>query len=642
MAAGTSLKEQDPILRRAIAACAMLVFVCAYNPRAAQARLQPGQSLAFVLVSLRTAIYETKYFDECPAGIAIGNDEIWWKSLSPLDRDRLTDGGEKEPAARRVIAAVRGPRGEDVCWIPDVVTDPPLRTVGGNISYGRDLDGRSDGAATANSCAHRDFEGPNGEPGIDNQMYRLLGCVYGWRTAGYIEDVADTERRDSTKGVWLIEITPLDQSEPSQRVQVAFFRVVDGFRKALTGDILPYASYRIDQSPTFQYAATGTLTDGVLATDRMDIRLPFYGNRVSTDMIIRDMSLELKIDIDGSGADGLLTGYHDVDNWWDYVRKMGYLIETAQFSCPALYQAAHELADGYPDPETGACTALSAAYKVKMLPAFVDLAVARPEEGVSVPLPGAMASYALPSPPDALAGVAPDHPQVFTAAPGPAGPVLTDLDGRTLYTLERTAACGDSCMSKWKAVEAAWTAVPAGDWSIEAAPDRSRQWVFRGLPLFVCKDDAKPSVVTCEGDGWYAVRLAPPNERPPWVTRQDTMVGKIFGDQRGHTLYVLLGDRAVFERTICAPDCMKALWHPIAAEDGASPIGEWAPVETDTGRWWTYRGLTVHTYAGDQVPGQIAGHLFGGASVSAKNYWTAIPPEIADLASPRQVRAPVE
>jgi len=34
------------------------------------------------------------------------------------------------------------------------------------------LDGTTDGAATANSCAHEKFTGPNGEPAVDNQTYR--------------------------------------------------------------------------------------------------------------------------------------------------------------------------------------------------------------------------------------------------------------------------------------------------------------------------------------------------------------------------------------------------------------------------------------------------------------------------------------
>jgi hypothetical protein len=48
-----------------------------------------------------------------------------------------------------------------------------------------------------------------------------------------------------------------------------------------------------------------------------------------------------------------------------------FLIATGDWSCPALFRAAHELADGYPDAKTGACTAISSAFRMDALPAFV-------------------------------------------------------------------------------------------------------------------------------------------------------------------------------------------------------------------------------------------------------------------------------
>ena len=43
----------------------------------------------------------------------------------------------------------------------------------------------------------------------------------------------------------------------------------------------------------------------------------------------------------------------------------------ADFDCPALYEAVHKLADGYPDPKTGQCTAISSAYFIEAVAAFV-------------------------------------------------------------------------------------------------------------------------------------------------------------------------------------------------------------------------------------------------------------------------------
>ena len=67
----------------------------------------------------------------------------------------------------------------------------------------------------------------------------------------------------------------------------------------------------------------------------------------------------------------MIAGYRDFDNFWDYIRKWEYLSVTGQFSCPAIYVAAKELADGYPDPDTGECTALSSAYTIEAVPSFI-------------------------------------------------------------------------------------------------------------------------------------------------------------------------------------------------------------------------------------------------------------------------------
>ena len=40
-------------------------------------------------------------------------------------------------------------------------------------------------------------------------------------------------------------------------------------------------------------------------------------------------------------------------------------------NCPSMYVAAHELADGYPDPETGQCTHLSSAFDIGAYAAFI-------------------------------------------------------------------------------------------------------------------------------------------------------------------------------------------------------------------------------------------------------------------------------
>jgi len=330
-------------------------------------------TIGFAVVSFYTSIYETKYMEECPRGLAVGNDELWWKGLDPAVRDELTNGGEIEPvsASRRAMSALRGPNGEDVCWNPTIIEDPPMKTVEGSISFGMNLDGKGDDEVTPQSCGHSNFTSPSGQPGVDNQMYRLLGCVFGWRDSGYVETNANGELRDTSQGVILIEVSGVDDKHNDDSVVVRMHRANDILPKDSRGNILPHASYRVHNVPGYGTPANGKIVDGVLTTDPIDAFLPNYSNLAHTEIHMKGMRLELDMDAADDRAKGYIAGYRDFENFWDYFRRGEYLSVTGQFSCPALYVAAKELADGYPDPETGECTALSSSYTIEAVPAFV-------------------------------------------------------------------------------------------------------------------------------------------------------------------------------------------------------------------------------------------------------------------------------
>ncbi|MCB2106071.1 MAG: hypothetical protein KDE14_00165 [Rhodobacteraceae bacterium] len=334
-----------------------------------------SKTLGFVVPSWETATYETKYYDECPDGLAIGNDELWWKGLSQRDKDVLTNGGEMEPVdpPRRPMAVLRGPKKEDVCWNPEIVVDPPQRIVKGKFGYGMNLDGTTDGAATPKSCKHEKFVTPDGSTYVDNQMYRLVGCIYGWRKGNYVEAHADRERRDSSVGIILIEVTGVDDEQNDPEVEVSFHATRDVLYKDINGAILPYATFRVSETQHYGATAKGRIVDGKIVTDPADIRLPLYGHQMTGDMYIKDLRLDLPVQgpADDGPHLGMIAGYYDFDSWWDYTRRLESLLVTGQWSCPAMYVAAKQLADGYPDPETGECTAISTAMNIQVLPAFV-------------------------------------------------------------------------------------------------------------------------------------------------------------------------------------------------------------------------------------------------------------------------------
>ncbi len=353
------MRPSGPILSAALLCAGLSTGASAAGPK----------TIGFAMTSLFTAVYETKYMTECPRGLALSSDEIWWTGLSRADRDRLTNNGNDDPMGgpRLMLSHLRGPKGENVCWNPTATKDPPLITVEGKLSYGMDLDHGD----AANTCQHEEFEGLGGEKGVDNQVYRVLGCIHGWRSDGYMENNANRERRDTSLGITLIEVTDVDDLKNDPDVKVGFYRAVTPLPKGGTGDVLPNASYRIDDPQRYGTIAHGRIENGVLKTDAVDAHLPFYGNVVEMEMYIRGMRVELDVDQSGKPVKGLIAGYHDLDNWWGYMQRIGVFAASGQYSCPAIYEASHRLADGYKDPKTGKCTALSSAYRIEAVPAYI-------------------------------------------------------------------------------------------------------------------------------------------------------------------------------------------------------------------------------------------------------------------------------
>lgn len=337
------------------------------------AQQPPDSTLGFVVRDWFTAIYNSRYLDECPEGLAISNDEFWWRGLSIEARANLTENGLRPKLDRYPTAMRRGPNGENVCLNPTVVTDPPMRVVEGKYSYGANLDDNIDGRSTPKTCAHENFAHPNGALGIDNQMYRLVGCVLGWRKGGLTELIANENRGTSGLGMILIEVTGVEDALEDEDITVTFYRSIDQFVLDGNGRPLPFSSYNIDMDgdkPRYGGSLKGTIRNGILTTERGDVSLPFYGNRTFMHPLIKDMGLRLEIARDGATAHGTVTGYYNVEAFLHYIGGMvGHTSSAAD--CPAMYRAAHELADGYPNPETGQCTFLSTAFEVGAHAAFI-------------------------------------------------------------------------------------------------------------------------------------------------------------------------------------------------------------------------------------------------------------------------------
>lgn len=91
---------------------------------------------------------------------------------------------------------------------------------------------------------------------------------------------------------------------------------------------------------------------------------------------------------------------------------------------------------------------------------------------------------------------------------------LTGSNGMTLYTLDKDSAdsgksvCNGPCAANWPPLLATATDTPSGDYSIVARDDGTKQWAFKGKPLYFWIKDQKPGDHT--GDGvngvWHTAK----------------------------------------------------------------------------------------------------------------------------------------
>lgn len=84
------------------------------------------------------------------------------------------------------------------------------------------------------------------------------------------------------------------------------------------------------------------------------------------------------------------------------------------------------------------------------------------------------------------------------------GKVLTNDSGMTLYVFDKDSggksACNGPCAGNWPPLKASADAKPMGDYSIISRDDGSKQWAYKGRPLYNWKNDKNPGDIT--GDGF--------------------------------------------------------------------------------------------------------------------------------------------
>lgn len=322
--------------------------------------------IGYVLTERHWAIHETGGAAECPQGMNS-------RGSRDLFAQRFPENGDIERTVVDTRLRLEGYQFHTTT--EDEYESLPFYEAQGPISYGLNLDGKA---------GPEDFQNPAGEEGIDNQLYRALGCIAGYRKDGPYWFFENDFMINNGYNRWMIELSDVDDLINDDEVTVTTYRGLDPLFTDATGEgFVSGGTQRVDSrwGQSFIEEVKGKIVDGVLITEPItQAKIPWSQPGVSGGYhIFRDLQLQLQLT--SQGAEGLMGGYVDIDqfnhrfrtNWAMHHQNYG------QSSSGSEYSALRRLADAYPDPETGANTAISGAVQVNLTQVYI----VHPEEPVT-------------------------------------------------------------------------------------------------------------------------------------------------------------------------------------------------------------------------------------------------------------------
>jgi len=337
-----------------------------------------GQPRGYVLTEFRL-VTPGAGPEDCPEGFNEGYSQKILAGLAPAERERY----EKDP---RLLQQALQPwyyddPAKDPCASPAAFPDPGMRTIERPLAMTRmEPDGSlSTRELPPSQCPAVDaFAAQLEERTIDNQYWRVMGCVRGYQPTGLAASFADSAILDGSMTILLSLDAAADSDDGA--IDVAIYSSHQPVTVGTDGKPLPFASLPVAAEKRFHNAARGRLHDGVLTTDRFDLRIIQAAQRLDSELYLRDARLRLEVDPETGIASGYLAGYWDLSSLEHAAIRIqdrtglssGKPAADAHgYTCPGKYYAVHRLADGHPDPDTGKCSSISVLYSVRAVPAFV-------------------------------------------------------------------------------------------------------------------------------------------------------------------------------------------------------------------------------------------------------------------------------
>jgi hypothetical protein len=248
---------------------------------------------------------------------------------------------------------------------PQTAPDPNLKPVKGTVAYGFNLDGK-EGA--------NDFVDPEtAEKGVDNQMFRAVGCINNFAVSPPNLPIYPFAQWDLTRDAapaWLIEIRGIDDPQNDDDVTIVMDRSVDVIARDTNGNATADMTMRVDPNSRSRNVVHGKIVNGMVISDKLNVRME--ADPMLMPMFdFKEARVRFKMKDDGH-LEGILGGYHAWwPIYWSYAQG-GWIVEhSAGLDIPGIYYALKKAADADPDPKTGENRAISTAWRIDAAPAIV-------------------------------------------------------------------------------------------------------------------------------------------------------------------------------------------------------------------------------------------------------------------------------
>jgi len=368
------------LLVAGIGAVCLTLFIPETSVKAAT----KAETRGYLITKFGYAEYYGDFAKDCPEGFQRTTYENFLFSLDAAERERLLKPENATELGRHWKGEfTRGPNGEDLCNNPRSFVGDPRHPVNrleqSKKAFGLNLDGTSDGRGTSKSCTHQKFVGPNGEPGIDNQAFRAIGCGKLWHGPNAQEegDEAGFMLQWMKDGIrnYVMEIRGIGDMR-NDDVEVSIYSTESKPIVDAANNFLNNQTMEITRNPRWHNTFHGRIIDGVLTTDTADvvrlrgpIQLGVKG--LAHEQEFHRAKFQLKLNDNGT-VKGVMGAYMTPEDF-NEISAYGGIGHCAISNVDAgsEFNAVKALADGMPDPKTGECTMTSMAYHVEAVPAYL-------------------------------------------------------------------------------------------------------------------------------------------------------------------------------------------------------------------------------------------------------------------------------